>query len=392
MSAGPALHFPENKSIPKYGSTSGPAASRFYRPELDVLRFCAFVAVFLDHGTQIDLKHGHLQNHPALAQAIVFIHLIGSFGLSLFFLLSAFLITTLLVIEQDRSGHIDLRKFYVRRALRIWPLYFCYVTASFVLGQFWSPAHISTPAFISFFLLSTNWYVMSAGMMSKIVAFLWSISIEEQFYLFWPAVVGRLSRTHLRNICIAIPVISMSLLGIFATRGASYLQLWADSGIQMMFFAAGGLLALQLGRKKQDTSALKSLGGIVCGLSIWVGADLLIGMPTGDYPASAWRITAAYFFILLGSAALLWAFLRLPKICIRPSFVYLGRISYGLYVFHGFAVLLGAHVLGPVLHLRSWPLISLLITIGLAALSYEFLEKPFLKLKHRFEIVHSRVA
>ena len=103
-----------------------PAAenSRFYLPELDGLRFFAFLAVFLSHVAQF--SNGANEAKPAIIQIF---NLVGRFGVDLFFALSAYLLTVLMIREKDRFGRLDVRAFYIRRLLRIWPLYFTWIAA-----------------------------------------------------------------------------------------------------------------------------------------------------------------------------------------------------------------------------------------------------------------------
>ncbi len=96
---------------------------RFYRPELDALRFFAFSCVFLCHGPALDLTQDAAKSHRAATRFLAIFFHSGAFGLPIFFLLSAYLITELLIRERDRTGEIHLKDFYVRRILRIWPLY-----------------------------------------------------------------------------------------------------------------------------------------------------------------------------------------------------------------------------------------------------------------------------
>jgi peptidoglycan/LPS O-acetylase OafA/YrhL len=101
----------------------GPAVNRYYRPELDCLRFFAFFAVFTFHSPGGDAAYFSARHIP-LAALVASVTSAGRFGVDLFFLLSAYLITELLLREQNLFGRLDLRSFYVRRILRIWPLYF----------------------------------------------------------------------------------------------------------------------------------------------------------------------------------------------------------------------------------------------------------------------------
>jgi peptidoglycan/LPS O-acetylase OafA/YrhL len=153
-------------------------AESFYRPGLDVLRALAFLMVFIAHGLAWHL------NKPtqigAMARA-------GEFGVCIFFFLSSYLITELLLREKRDTGTILIPAFYVRRILRIWPLYFAMIAASCLYGLF-APAHAVSIAWtISLLLLFTNWYTAGHGYPPGFLFPLWSISLEEQFYLLWPA-------------------------------------------------------------------------------------------------------------------------------------------------------------------------------------------------------------
>src|SRR5260221_8487443 len=96
---------------------------RFYHPELDCLRFFAFFAVFIFHTLPHEADYYSARNIP-FAALIASVSRAGSFGVDLFFLLSAYLITELLLREKESFGHVHLKSFYLRRILRIWPLYF----------------------------------------------------------------------------------------------------------------------------------------------------------------------------------------------------------------------------------------------------------------------------
>jgi peptidoglycan/LPS O-acetylase OafA/YrhL len=146
----------------------------FYLPELDGLRFFAFLSVFACHAW--DTTHGR----NAFAD-------IGTFGVDLFFTLSAFLITELLVQEKERLGKIDVLAFYARRILRIWPLYFVFLAGAFVVVRF-SWLYLATCA-----LFIGNFGFYWWGPPSLILSSLWSISVEEQFYIAWPLILRRLT-------------------------------------------------------------------------------------------------------------------------------------------------------------------------------------------------------
>src|SRR4051794_34270800 len=113
-------------AVPNKGS------KRFYRPELDVLRFLAFLLVFLTHGPRLSQDSWFGRVYDDVAQ-------IGVYGLSLFFFLSSYLITELLLQEKERTGRIHLKAFYIRRILRIWPLYFAGLLIGVALSEWNKP-------------------------------------------------------------------------------------------------------------------------------------------------------------------------------------------------------------------------------------------------------------
>jgi peptidoglycan/LPS O-acetylase OafA/YrhL len=368
----------------------GRPAARYYRPELDALRFFAFFSVFIAHGVEVNFQTGILHSHPGIAHAINFLRYLGGFGLSLFFLLSSFLITTLLLLERERTGTVHLKSFYVRRVLRIWPLYVTYMVAAFLIGRVWPEAWFSGHALLAYFTLSANWFLISAGTVTACVQFLWSISVEEQFYLVWPLLLRFLTRRGLHILCVSLIAASLVGTGVLAATHSAGINLWFNSLSESLFFACGGLLALFVGLKQQPESWRKWLAGVGVCVVCWLSADA-----TGlfDAPfATASPAHAISFFILAagGAAALVWGFLHIPRRLILPQLVYLGRISFGLYVFHGMTMLVGRQFIAPWFHGGLWLIPTFALTVAVAALSYEFLEKPFLKLKYRFELVHSR--
>ncbi len=368
-------------------------SNRYYRPELDALRFFAFLFVLMRHGIVVDRAGSLKLHHPWIAAAVTYVQGCGGFGLSLFFFLSSFLITTLLLLELRKTGTVSLRSFYVRRMLRIWPLYFGFLSCMFVLGQFWSPAHFSWHGLMAFFLLSGNWYAIAVATIPETVSFLWSISIEEQFYLIWPTVLRKATPRGVNVFCsILFAVALLSILGT-AALGYPLKDIWFNSLTESIFFAAGGLLAIRCGLTEQRKSGPFAALYLALGFAAWIGAEILAGPDPINARVSGVVAVAIYFLVAAGCGSMLYGFLKLPRFFIRPSLVYLGRISYGLYVFHGLCLMLVPRLLGKHLpHGGLWLLLVLGSVIPMAALSYGLYEKPFLKLKGRFEVVHSRAA
>ncbi len=199
--------------------TADPDQGRVYYPGLDGLRAFAIAMVYAFHDHDLDLL-GYLTAWVEVPLALAVDPLVEALGLpsvslwarvlphrlfrsngwagvQVFFVLSGFLITTLLLRERGRFGRVDLRAFWVRRALRIWPLYYLVVAIGFGIYPWLGSGTTPTawrasyggqlPAFLGFL---GNWSMIQRGQMPDPISVLWSVCVEEQFYLFVPLLVG----------------------------------------------------------------------------------------------------------------------------------------------------------------------------------------------------------
>jgi peptidoglycan/LPS O-acetylase OafA/YrhL len=349
----------------------GPSKTRFYRPELDVLRFVAFVLVFLTHGPRLNEASwaGHLYNRLAG---------VGVYGLSLFFFLSSYLITELLLQEKERSGRVHLKAFYVRRILRIWPLYF----AGILLGLALSAWRNDQFGFSKTELLCFVFFLgYLPGSIKSPIGHLWSISVEELFYAIWP-VLSRLPKATLFFVSLAIFPISLALASWLAP------ETWYNPVIQFLFFAAGYMAAICLHRRNWSPIKPVRLTLLVLGVAAWFSIS-----PLYHYLPLRCAEPAGYVFSAIGCVSFFLSVLGVQIGEILAPVIYLGKISYGLYVFHlPWLRVIDLFVLPRVsqnrfpIHLAT----GFLLTIATAALSYRLLEQPFLRLKSRFEFVRTR--
>ncbi|MDP8984889.1 MAG: acyltransferase [Pseudomonadota bacterium] len=360
-----------------------------YRPELDILRFVAFMMVFSYHVLPSATGQGSFFHHLLLPLRDA-----GAFGVPVFFALSSFLITDLLVREIEATGEIHFKAFYVRRTLRIWPLYFLIIAITSLCLYFF-PVYDTTPGrLVAFIFFVGNVYVGSYGFGHDPLVPLWSLSIEEQYYLLWPQVIKRFGVGGLVRLSAVAIMISYAVLIYLGLRKVDLNVLWPNSLVQMQFLAAGSILAvLHRGR-------IPRRGGV--GRALQVGSsfllfflsDLLVQIKTPNFTASAFS-PLGYLMVLMGTILLLHGVLGTAVPRWAKPLVYLGKISYGLYMFHFIAIDIvtrlesDAHF-SPVIATALRGCIALPVTILAAALSYRFFETPFLRLKERFTFVTSR--
>jgi peptidoglycan/LPS O-acetylase OafA/YrhL len=375
----------------------------FYRPELDGLRFTAFLAVYfhhmLPHWPEFFTGMGMTE---AAARGIASVVLAGSAGVDLFFCLSAYLITGLLLREREARGHVDVRAFWIRRALRIWPLYYAFVVLTlFVLPRLWPNVvpPVSGAVSLSFLLFYNNWACTILGYPLTPAALLWSVAIEEQFYLVWPVLLKLVSPRKLwglfLGILVATPLVRLHLIGLERPHPGIYCNTLA----RLDPIALGGLLALALHGREIRLSRTVRLALVVIGIGGIVGLEHHAPVYVSPPPLA---LTWTYTGIAACAALLLVAGLTSRRegggTLARRPIVYLGRISYGLYVFHHLALRLVGLAVGRYEPgglpgpgaVVTWWIGGFALTLVFAAVSFHFLERPFLRLKARFARVASR--
>jgi peptidoglycan/LPS O-acetylase OafA/YrhL len=367
---------------------TAPAQCRFYRPELDGVRFYAFLGVFVFHTmpSQPGFYRGLHMPLPALWSAMA---KSGSSGVDLFFALSAFLITSLLLRESHETGAIALRLFYLRRILRIWPLYFAVLALGVALTHLIAGQSLPWYYLAGYVLFVGNWVSAVCGRPASICSPLWTISIEEQFYLVWPMAMKLLGRRGMIVAGIAAFLMAtVSRVG-FMFAGSSVGFIYYATTSRCDSLALGILLALFFDRLPRLTRALRWLilaGGLVG----WVSSSAWLNEQPGPLDM---RMVWGRLVVSLASGAILYAGLDSRSNLLRGAWVVrLGKISYGLYALHLTAVLIMVTLLHPVWgwQLLATKALAFVLTVALALASYRWIESPFLRLKDRFATVLSR--
>lgn len=381
-------------------NTAGNETVRGYRPELDAVRFVAFLLVFFNHFLRFYPPYVASGHHPILAgqtvwNILLILDQICTMGLCLFFTLSAYLITDLLLHEREQNTTISVRRFYIRRALRIWPLYFLGIAIGIGIALV---AHRKNDVtgFVWYLLFVGNFYCAAFGWPQNPMEPLWSISIEEQFYLLWPWAMRWLSRHGLLACAILFIVMANITLMILGRHGpSSERESWFNTFVQFEMFAAGILLALA----KKRIAWRKPAFGLTLALAgplVWVAACSIFRarqLVAEGTVASATFLAIGYGLTAVGCAAILHGFCMIGPAYVPQWAATLGKISFGLYVYHhlaiGFtqALFISKHGL---FYFALSGFLALVLTVAFSIISYTYLETPFLRLKRRFEILHSK--
>jgi peptidoglycan/LPS O-acetylase OafA/YrhL len=365
-----------------------PAARRFYQPELDGLRFYAFLGVFVCHTLPFEAefyRNLHLPMPWVWGAAVK----AGAAGVDLFFALSAFLITSLLIKEREETGDISLKFFYLRRILRIWPLYFLVIGLGIVLSHTMVNQHLPWYYVAGYLFFVGNWVHAVFGRPESIAFPLWTVSIEEQFYLIWPVIVKTFERRGLILAAIGMFLLATVCRVIFVLAGISGGYVYYGSTARCDSIALGILMALFVGQlpKLSGFARLLLVSG---GLVGWILASAWLTDQPG--PISMREVWGRLIISVAAGAILYGCLHSRSKFLTSPWFINLGKVSYGLYLLHLTGLLLAKSLIHPVsgTMLLATKAVGFVLTVILAFASYRWVESPFLRMKDRFARVLSR--
>jgi peptidoglycan/LPS O-acetylase OafA/YrhL len=387
---------------------------------LDSLRFFAALAVFFTHVELIKKFTGFgthwIDPEERITKFTVFqsvmskeidpisplIAYSSALGVVFFFVLSGFLITYLLFKEKEANGNIAIGKFYLRRAFRIWPLYYLI----FILGFFVLPYldFFAVPGQDNFFQQNFWGNLILYALFMPNLAFSiyttavpnigqsWSIGVEEQFYLLWPLLI-RKSKNVLKSILwIAATIITFKGILLLVTPFVKIESLvvlkkfLAMSKLECM--ALGGLGAYVLFNKKEEILRIvyKPISQVTSVIMIPL---LIYFTPTALEDILHLLFSISFLVIILNVASNEKSLLRFES----PILQYLGRISYGFYMFHVMCIVFTIHFLDKYIglgkdintpqHLLLYGM-SFLLTVAVSSLSYHVFEKAFIRLKDKY--------
>lgn len=374
------------------------AEQRIYFKNLDVVRFAAAISVVFAHGFEawntyfIEFRYKMAPSEYFGSWYEYAQRFFGNLGIGVevFFFISGFLITYILLVEKERFGRISFWRFFVRRALRIWPLYFLLLALGPVFTDW---MHYGNPDYLSLALFYSNFEVIASGAWEFPFAHFWSIGLEEQFYVFWPPIMALVKRVSLPFIMIGLIAVSIaSRIYFFESDADTYRNLYLHLLSRMDTLLIGGLIAFYYHRKPFKFA-----------LPVGVNTLLLLGLLTSfcffhynDWGTLGAAIFKKYLYLLV-FGAIIFDYLFNPRYSsthrIKSWIQYLGKISYGIYLFHNIVViivikeiLLNNHIYAP----WAFVLVYLSVVILISIISFEFYEKWFLRFKERFAVVQTR--
>ena len=342
-------------------------------PQLDGLRAFAVLAVIYSH--YIPSKY-----HFKIPW--------GSAGVQLFFILSGFLITSILIKSRGECLGKALKTFYIRRAFRIFPLYYLVLILCILLELssvtqdfFW---HLSYLSNVRFFI-DNGW----PGTGSH----LWSLSVEEQFYLFWPLALLSVRHSHVRKLVFGLLSVGITLQ---IAKPFLFEELRLISVLTFMNFdslGAGALLALWFNRDNLRQFGDSAFLGFILPFLAFLGISIMANFHEVDAVTRVFQrlcMILSFTFIIYNAAkgtTPSW----ISEILLNPLIVWLGKISYGLYIWHGFVPEIRSaafRFLGIIDDTLTTGFPALFIHLGMtiliSAASWKFFEAPLNRLKNRW--------
>ncbi|GAA4734097.1 hypothetical protein GCM10023229_10280 [Flavisolibacter ginsenosidimutans] len=316
-------------------------------------------------------------DHPIVPMA-------GGYGVVIFFTLSGFLITYLLLAEKQKQT-VDIKKFYVRRILRIWPLYYLYLALVFICLFCFKQAY--PPVLPYYLLFAANVpYLLRTPL--PFAQHYWSLGVEEQFYLFWPWLVKKWNKSLLTVILSLIALILIAKLSIHFFFHLDWGQIVID-GFAFHCMMIGGATAILY--KNGNSLFLKLTDNKISQTVAWL--FILAVLINRFHIASILDreiISVVTAVIIIGQVNTKNRLINLEQ----KGFDFLGKISFGIYIYHPLVIFLTSKLLGPLAMpaLPKYLLVYLTVsglTILIAHLSYNYFESYFLRLKERFAVVKS---
>jgi peptidoglycan/LPS O-acetylase OafA/YrhL len=357
------------------------AGQSFYLPFLDGLRAISILLVLGFH--QLGPFTGRLG--AALN---------GWVGVDLFFIISGFLISTILLQEREKRGTFSLKNFYVRRWLRICPAYYAFLAFMFVFmlarGQHDYSAFAIAGLYLTNVDICAGWGLCT---LASGLAHTWSLSVEEQFYLLWPATL-KISGKNALKICLALIAAVYAWRLFLLSCGAGWLRISTGLDTKLDSIMLGVALAILWTSTGFQSAARSFFSGkwrqLALLASLLVACHFLGHPGVETQPWLFWEFKLPLVLFLM--TTFLLSLLANPttiagKILSSKPLVWIGKLSYSLYLWHVVVNFPCTHaIFQAICHHKQYlvELAKYATCFGFAASSYYFIERPFLKLKNKF--------
>jgi peptidoglycan/LPS O-acetylase OafA/YrhL len=368
-----------------------------YFKNLDILRFLAVMMVLIAHAYEgwcgwFGKKPGVLTvagNHndfTFFGNWVNTAFLNGGFGVDLFFLISGFLITYLLVVEKKISGKISIWKFYIRRILRIWPAYFLLLALAPLAVKL---VNASQPDYFPNLFFYNNSHAISIKFWQYPFAHLWSICVEEHFYLIWPLIVSIIPTKRIKLSILLLIIGSVLFRCVLQFNHAEFWSFYLNTFARIDVLLIGALFAVHYKEHGFNLFLSKSMRVVIYSLFIlFYFADSIYSY-TGLFDVTLKK----YFYVLVSGFAMC-NFIFNPEPLFKLPFLnilnYLGKISFSIYLF--------SNVLIPIIVVKcmyKWGIdnfylfifLNILFSILVSIIVFELVEKQVLKFKGRFAVI-----
>ena len=351
--------------------------SRKHFHTFDALRFFAFLLVFLLHLP----KTGNIH--------IDFFLKSGGIGVTFFFVLSGFLITYILLYEKKRQNKISLKKFFARRILRIWPLFYLMIAFAYLSPYILNALNLPfnnegyKPDLLTSIFFGENYKMMMTNTFpdGAPLRVMWSLCIEEHFYILWAVLLYFISAKKTPHLIISSIIIANISRLIYTHFGISHIDIFSH----LDYFAFGAIPAYIVMHKRSFINYLEKIPRYLKYIFLILNVAIVFIIPNINFVFI--EHLSPFILSLLFSVTILFT-LGNNSIHINDNlwFSRLGIYTYGLYLYHTIIVLLVIEVF-KYLSFSNWYLLgitSLIITIVISIISYHLFEKQFLKLKRHF--------
>lgn len=367
--------------------------SEVYFRNLDGLRTICFLMVFFFHS--FTSQNSTILNSDTYKTIKVGLFANGNLGVNFFFVLSGFLITYLLIIEKQTSSGINIIHFWLRRILRIWPLYFFCVFFGFfifpLLKSYLGQSPHETAHLFNYLTFTSNFDFITNGRPdASILGVLWSVAIEEQFYLVWPLILVFLP---IRYYWIVFTTLLLISLGYRITHNEYYhIEFHTLSCMNDLVIGSfGAWLVIQYNSLKKSlinlTKPVQAIPYLLFTAHFFV-RDELMNWNENLIPYERIFCSLIMLWIILDQAINPNGFFRLSRFQLLTKS---GKYTYGMYCLHFLAILIIITITKSLFHQDNFltvlfvePITSLILTYLISVTSYRYFEQYFLKLKNKF--------